>query len=51
LAGQVQYLKEENKIFRYKLPRRITVTLAERRRMLNFGKSVDRAIKFYNLIP
>ena len=45
LARQVQYLKEENKILRAKLPRRITVTPAERRSLLKFGKPVGKAIK------
>ena len=45
LAGHVQYLKEENRILRSKLPKRITVTAKERRRLLRFGKPVGAAIK------
>jgi len=45
LARQVQYLKEENRILRSKLPKRITVTPEERRSLLKFGKPVGTAIK------
>lgn len=45
LARQVQYLKEENKILRSKLPRRITVTPSERRSLFKLGKPVGKAIK------
>ena len=45
LARHVQYLKEENRILRERLPKRITVTARERRRLLKFGKPVGPAIK------
>ncbi len=45
LARQVQYLTEENRILRAKLPKRITVTSEERRSLLKFGKPVGKAIK------
>ncbi len=35
LVRQVEYLKTENQILRSKLPKRITVTLAERNRLGN----------------
>ncbi|MEX2373762.1 MAG: hypothetical protein WD800_08160 [Dehalococcoidia bacterium] len=38
LAAQVQYLKVENVVLRSKLPKRITVTAAERARLVKFGK-------------
>jgi len=45
LARLVQYLKEENRILRSKLPKRITVTPEERWSLLKFGKPVGQAIK------
>jgi len=45
LARQVQYLKAENQILRAKLPRRITVTPREQRRLLKLGRAVGSAIK------
>ena len=48
LARSVQYLREENRILRARLPRRIVVTPRERRRLLRYGRSVGPAIK--NLI-
>jgi len=45
LIRQIQYLKVENEILRSKLPKKITVTPAERRRLLKFGKLVGSAIK------
>lgn len=44
LARQVQFLKVENQILRSKLPKRITVTAAERQRLLKFGRAVGRGI-------
>ncbi len=38
LARQIQYLKEEHRILRSKLPKRITIMPEERRRLLKFGK-------------
>src|SRR5438132_2754309 len=45
LARHIQYLKEENRILRGKLPQRITVTPRERQRLLRFGRAVGAAIK------
>lgn len=45
LAKQVQYLKEENRILRDRLPKRIQVTPQERSRLLKFGREVGTAIK------
>jgi len=45
LARQVQYLKAENEILRAKLPKRVTVTPTERRRLLKLGQKIGPAIK------
>ena len=45
LARYLQFLKAENRILRWKLPRRIPVSLQERRQLLKFGKPVGAAIK------
>lgn len=45
LARQIQYLKAENEILRAKLPKRVTVTPTERRRLLRLGKAVGSALK------
>jgi hypothetical protein len=45
LARQVAYLKEENRILRARLPKRITVTPDERRRLLKAGKKLGAAVK------
>ena len=45
LARQVQYLKEENRVLRSRLPERITVTPQERRRLIKYGKGLGAAIK------
>jgi len=45
LARQVQYLKAENEILRAKLPKRVTVTPAERRRLLKLGQKIGPAIR------
>ena len=45
LARQVQYLKAENEILRAKLPKRVTVTLTERRCLLKLGQKIGPAIK------
>jgi hypothetical protein len=42
LARQVRYLKAENRILRDRLPERIKVTPAERRRLVRFGKPLGR---------
>jgi putative transposase len=44
LIRQLDYLKVENQILRSKLPRRITVTPAERRRLVKFGRPLGRAL-------
>src|SRR6185437_4303183 len=45
LARQVQYLKTENRILRDKLPKRLTVTVQERQRLLKFGKPLGKALR------
>lgn len=45
LLRQIAYLKEENRILRSKLPARITITLAERNRLVRLGKKLGPAIK------
>lgn len=45
LARQIWYLKAENEILRAKPPKRVTVTPAERRRLLELGKGVGSATK------
>jgi putative transposase len=45
LARMVSYLKEENRILRARLPKRINVTEKERNRLLRFGKNLGRAIQ------
>jgi len=41
----VEYLKEENRILRDKLPRRLTVTLAGRNRLAKLGAKLGTALK------
>ena len=45
LARYVEYLKAENRILRSKLPKRVTVTVTERKRLLELGLRVGPAIK------
>jgi putative transposase len=45
LARMVEYLKEENRILRDKLPKRITVTAQERHRLVRLGVRLGSAIK------
>jgi hypothetical protein len=45
LARQVQCLKVENEILRSKLPRKLTVTSDERRRLVRVGRKLGTAIK------
>ena len=45
LARQVQFLKEENRILRDKLPARITVTPRERQRLIKYGRGLGQAIQ------
>lgn len=40
LARQIKYLKVENQILRSKLPKRITVTLKERNRLIKFAQKL-----------
>ncbi|GIW91747.1 MAG: hypothetical protein KatS3mg109_2179 [Pirellulaceae bacterium] len=42
---QIQFLKEENRILRDRLPKRIQVTPTERQRLLKFGKPLGSAIR------
>jgi putative transposase len=44
LAQTVEYLREENRILRNKLPDRITVTPRERARLVKFGRPLGTAI-------
>jgi putative transposase len=44
LARQVQYLKAEIEVLRGKLPGRVTVTPAERTRLIRYAKAVGSAI-------
>ncbi len=45
LIRQNQYLKVENETLRSRLPKRITVTPAERSRLLKYGRLIRPAIK------
>ena len=45
LAKYVQYLKEENKILRARIPGQIHTRPAERERLLKYGKVIGRAIE------
>ncbi len=45
LAAQVQYLKAENEVLRSKLPKRVTVTDAEKARLVKLGTKVGSAIR------
>jgi putative transposase len=45
LARQIQYLKVENEILRSKLPARITVTLAERKRLVRFASKLGGMLR------
>ena len=45
LARQVQFLKTENEIHRARLPKRITTTPAERKRLVKAGRKLGSAIK------
>ena len=45
LRQMVEYLKEENRILRSRLPTRITLTERERTRLIKFGSTVGGAIR------
>lgn len=45
LARQVKYLKVENEILRSKLPKRITLTVKERNRLVRFAKGLGKALR------
>jgi putative transposase len=45
LRQMIEYLKEENRILRSKLPDRITVTPRERNRLLKYGSKIGGAIR------
>jgi putative transposase len=45
MVRMIEYLKAENRILRSKLPKRITVTPAERNRLVKLGKKLGTAIK------
>jgi putative transposase len=44
LRQMIEYLQEENKILRAKLPKRITVTTRERARLIKFGTILGNAL-------
>ena len=44
LARQVQYLKNENRVLRARLPQQIMTTPAERARLLKYGRPLGPAI-------
>ena len=45
LAKYIEYLKEENKILRARIPGQIHTTKPERERLIKFGKAIGRAIE------
>jgi putative transposase len=45
LAKKIQYLKEENKILRARIPGQIHTKPAERERLIKFGKLIGKAIE------
>ncbi len=45
LIAQLQYLTVENQILRGKLPKRVSLTKRERRRLIRFGKAVGPALR------
>ena len=45
LAKYVEYLKDENKILRARIPGQIHTRPEERERLLKFGKAIGRAIE------
>jgi len=45
LARMIEYLKTENRILREKLPKRINVTLPERRRLVTLGQPLGSKLK------
>ncbi len=45
LARQVAYLKDENRILRFRLPERLVATDQEKRRLLRFGKELGQQLK------
>src|SRR5215207_7675849 len=45
LARQIRYLKVENQILRSKLPARVTITPAERQRLVKFGAKLGKALR------
>jgi putative transposase len=45
LARRIQYLKDENRLLRDRLPQRITVTSQERQQLLKHGKPLRSRAK------
>jgi putative transposase len=45
LVRYIEYLKTENRIMRSKLPRQISVTQAERAKLIQLGQRLGSAIK------
>jgi len=44
LARQIEFLREENRILRNRLPRRVVATPAERARLVRLGRPLGRAV-------
>ena len=45
LAKYVQFLKEENRVLRERLPKRLIVTPRERQRLLKYGQPLGLAVR------
>ena len=45
LARMMEYLKAENRILRSRLPKRVVVTPAERRRLVKLGSKLESAVR------
>jgi putative transposase len=45
LARMVEYLKAENRLLRDRLPKRLKVTVQERRRLVKLGRPLGSAIR------
>ncbi len=45
LVRMIEYLKTENRILRSKLPKRVSITTAERARLVKIGRRVGPAIR------
>jgi putative transposase len=45
MARMVEYLKAENRLLRDRLPKRLRVTVQERRRLVKLGRSLGSAMR------